>query len=142
MLARNKCEVHSIDYGFDNCYIEDNEVSVGTLMNYSIGKGADFTACMDGQLLIYPRGNFDTLRVYAYNNQRLSIENAKIIYIDVNSEDDIKKDLLYRGEQLYTYIVEDDTKIRRKTQGYKNYKVITGGDRRENGGCIVRYIRH
>ena len=33
---------------------------------------------------------------------------------------------MYLGEQLYTYIVlEDDIKIKRKTEGYKNYEVIT-----------------
>ena len=33
---------------------------------------------------------------------------------------------MYLGEQLYTFIVlEDDIKIKRKTEGYKNYEVIT-----------------
>lgn len=73
--------------------------------------------------------NLDTLRIYSYNNQRLSIEHAIIKYIGVNNEEDIRKDLLYSGLRLYTYmILEEDIKITNKASGYKNYKVIT-----ENG---------
>lgn len=81
MLARNKCEVHSIDYGFDNCYIEDNEVSVGTLSNYSICHGLILHRIRDRKkkewLEICPSENY-TVRIYTYNNQRLNIESTNI----------------------------------------------------------------
>lgn len=77
-------------------------------------------------LEISPNENWDTIRIYAYNNQRLGIEHPDLKYIDVKNEDDIKKHLLYREDRLRTYIIlEDDIKIKSKSEGYENYKVVT-----------------
>lgn len=45
MLARNKCEVHTFCYGFDNHYIEEHYIGPGVFLNYIIGKG-DILACI------------------------------------------------------------------------------------------------
>lgn len=81
---------------------------------------------MDNLKDICPNAFTRTIKIYSYNNQRLNIEHEKIIYIDVNNEDDIKKDILYGGFLLYTYmVIEEDIKIKDKSMEYKNYKVIT-----------------
>lgn len=87
MLARNKCEVHSLSSGFDLYYTEEDDYLIDTLMCYGIGE-CDFTSFIDEELISIE--DLDTLRVYSYNNQRLSIEHANIKYIDVNKEEDSK----------------------------------------------------
>lgn len=45
--------------------------------------------------------------------------------MDVSNEDHIKKDLLYRGFELNTYmILDEDIKLKNMEEGYKKYKVI------------------
>ncbi|CUM49594.1 unnamed protein product [Debaryomyces tyrocola] len=118
MLARNKCEVHNFYYGFDNCYIE---YSVGILLLYTIGHGFILDRIRDRKneewLEICPSANYDTVRTYTYNNQRLNIESTKIRYIDVGDEDDIKKDLLHKGFELSIYmILGEDVKVITETE--------------------------
>jgi hypothetical protein len=126
MLARNKCEVHTFCYGFDNYYIEEDYMGPGVFLNYIIGKG-DILACIPKDWLeICPHGWSDKIRVYTYKSKRLNIQPAKFKYIDVSNEDDIKKDLLYRGFELSTYMILDEyIKLKNINEGYKNYKVIT-----------------
>ncbi|CAG86437.2 DEHA2C15422p [Debaryomyces hansenii CBS767] len=129
MLARNKCEVHNFYYGFDNCYIED-EYSVGFLSLHTIGHGLILHRIRDRKHKewseICPSENYNTVRIYTYNNQRLNIESTKIRYIDVSNEDDIKKDLLHKGFELsISMILGEDIKIKDISEGYKTYKVIT-----------------
>ena len=125
MLSRDKCEVNDFRFGFDTHYTEEDEYSVGTLVLLSMGHRCLLDR-MDNLKDICPNAFTRTIKIYSYNNQRLNIEHEKIIYIDVNNEDDIKKDILYGGFLLYTYmVIEEDIKIKDKSMEYKNYKVIT-----------------
>lgn len=61
------------------------------------------------------------LRIYSYDNKRLGFTNKRIKYIDVNSEKDIKQDLLQSDgyDTLKTYIVlDEDVKVKIFGEGY------------------------
>lgn len=136
MLAPNKCRIQSWPYGFDNHYIEDDELLIPTLENWSIGKGDAISGILwhmehehggMTELLNSHSNHFTILRIYSYNKQRLNIENMQIKYIDVNNENDIKHDLLLSGfHTLRTYLILDENiKIKNLLEGYGNYKVAT-----------------
>lgn len=75
---------------------------------------------------ILPSDNDDTIRIFSHNKKGLNIESTRFRYIDVSSEDDMKREFLYDGLNKRTYLVlDEDITIKNKYEGYKNYKAIT-----------------
>ncbi|CAG86441.2 DEHA2C15510p [Debaryomyces hansenii CBS767] len=119
-------EIHNYEFAFDAFYVEDCEYPVDIISNHN-GKGSFLDNIKKaGWVNNESNGKFDTLRIFTYNGQRLSIEHPQIKYIDVSNEEDIKHNLLYRGLELNTYIIlDEDIKIKDKSMGYKSHKLIT-----------------
>ena len=136
MLAPNTCRIQSWPYGFDNHYIEDDELLIPTLQNWSIGKGDAISGILwhmehehggMARILNSHSEHFNILRIYSYDKRRLNIQNIQIKYIDVDNENDIKNDLLQSGfDTLQTYLIlEENIKVKNLLEGYTNHKVLT-----------------
>lgn len=135
MLAPNKCRIHTFYLGIDKHYIIDKEYLIEELRLLSIGhidtidrihSHMEEEHNEDFDSILSLLNHYGVLRIYAYYNLRLNMDHAKIRYIDITNENDMKDDLLYSMGYMNTYmILKEDIRIKNKTKGFKNFKVIT-----------------